>query len=79
MAISTTSSSACRNRVQCWDAQPLVPMLASPSRLRNTMYSLPGTSHWLMRNGCDGCHQQMVEAGNPSNAPSLCVPVPRRT
>eukprot|EP00974_Lingulodinium_polyedra_P132001 11219997-Lingulodinium_polyedra.AAC.1 len=35
------------------------------------MYSLPGTSHWLINDGCDGCHQQMVEAGNPSNAPNI--------
>eukprot|EP00974_Lingulodinium_polyedra_P009887 949085-Lingulodinium_polyedra.AAC.1 len=32
-----------------------------------------------MRDGCDGCHQQMVEAGHTSNAPNLRVPVPRRT
>eukprot|EP00974_Lingulodinium_polyedra_P080882 7835861-Lingulodinium_polyedra.AAC.1 len=43
------------------------------------MYSLPGTSHWLISDGCDGCHQQIVEAGNPSNAPNLRVPVPKRT
>eukprot|EP00974_Lingulodinium_polyedra_P048222 4628692-Lingulodinium_polyedra.AAC.1 len=43
------------------------------------MYSLPGTPHWLTRDGCDGCHQQMVAAGNQSNAPSLRVPARRQT